>query len=190
MIILGFGSYINNPMLFPFRIFFTIFYGSHYGLPILQHTLYILPLALLILYFLFIFILIYKSFENSKYTNILLIVIILSSTILSIDLYNTEIICSNGTKDNPISAFLNTNTNEQTLYIIDNYDDKTFLIPNIRASICDFGFWNKGRVIIIDAENTTLYDMYGYETAFLISTKLLPYKEVESSGKYKLYNML
>jgi hypothetical protein len=54
MIILGFGSYINNPMLFPFRIFFTMFYGSHYGLPILQHTLYILPLLLIFLYFLFI----------------------------------------------------------------------------------------------------------------------------------------
>lgn len=188
VIIIGFGSIVNNPSLYPFRMFFMLFYGSHYGLSMTDRAMYILPIAVMALYFLIVLTLIYLSIENKRYISVLLIIIIISSIILSSDLYNTQINFSNGTKGDPIASYLMNNTNKNTIFLVDNYENKSYIFESfLRTELSTFGYWNKGNTEIIDAENMTYLKRYGNNTTYLVSTKSLPYKEVLKDGKYKLY---
>jgi hypothetical protein len=180
-IIRGFETFVNNPGLYPY----TFFYGSDYISSLFSLTNQIMPAVMIILYFMILLGLICLAIDNRRYISLLLIFIILSSIVLSINLHDLSLLESNYRKDNPINNFLINNTNKETVYIIDLPNSS----PGTRNELYTYGFWNKGGMAYIDAQNATFSDRYENRTAFLISTKSLPYIEVARDKPFILYTV-
>lgn len=178
-IIRGFMTFVNNPGLYSY----TFFYGSDYISSLFSLTNRIIPAVRIILYFMMLLGLICLSIYNRRYLSLLLVFIILSSIILSINLYNFSMLGSDYRKDNGINNFLNNNTNKETLYIIDQTNSSL----NARNELYMYGFWNKGDIAY--TQNSTLSGRYENRTVFLISTESLPYKEVARDKPFILYTL-
>jgi hypothetical protein len=176
-LIRGFGGIVNNPGLYSF----TTFFGPHYGIPIIEPIAYVIPLAFIVLFFLVFITLIYLYIKTNKYICFILLFIMFTSILFSIQLYHFEYDYSISLK-NDIGEYLYLNTHKNTTYLIDSrsFNEYTYPPPQ-RYAICNYGFWNKGNTHIIDARNTPLSNDYCNNDTYLLSTIVMPYQEVANN---------
>lgn len=166
-IILGFLESMENPML--------------YYLEPLYHVSY--PEIFVTIYALAFLFLIYLSIKNKIYINALIIFIILSSLVPTLNLYHIEYNASNIWKDNAIDQYLNYHSNKNTiLYIDTNINNQ-----DIKMGTNVYGFWNKG--MIEYAAGDSKYFTNSTNNTYLFSIRTLPYKEVASNNIYNLYQL-
>jgi hypothetical protein len=175
-----FNDLQDNPSLYSY----IIFYVMGHGLP-LQTSAYLLPSALMLVYFSLIAVLMALSLKNKKYLSLLLAFVIISSIIFSINLYKTEVARSNDGTDNGISMFLNNNTTDRTIYLIDRATSYT----NETIEMYKYGFWNEGEFGFVNATNISNRALDLNKTSYLISVKSLPYREIANDGNFKLYDI-
>src|SRR5208282_5547939 len=121
---------------------YTIFYGQGTNPYTQTLSMYIVPSLLMLIYFSIIVVLLSLSLINRRYLGLLLVFILISSIVFSINLYRTEVAQSNNGTDNAISRFLNSNTGGDTIYLIDGSTSQN----NIDKETYTFGFWNNGDV--------------------------------------------
>lgn len=181
-IIIGFINMANNVALYSFTQFYDLFFGINYGFVMQMPISSILPATLMILYFLLILTCVYLSFKNKKYLTILLVIFIFSSIEFTQPIYYNAIFQSSMCNEGPIGTFLNTYTNKDTIYLVDINSDQ-------RIELGKYGFWNKGEIKYIDAENVTDLNIYNDTINYIISSKALPYREVSNDSIYKLYKV-
>lgn len=170
-------NYVNHPTMYSF----VTFYGPDYLGAIKVSSMHVFPALAMIGYFLIFLALICISIGNKRYVSLLLIFLIVSSILLSICTYNQDIFISNFRKNNDINQFLSGNTNASTMLLIDNGVGPN----NIRSETCTYGFWNRGNIGYIDAENTTIVN--NDSITYVISTKDLNYTIVANDQWFKLY---
>lgn len=127
--------------------------------------------------------LLYLSIKNKRYTSILLMFIIFSSIIFSINMYYTALDSSNFRKDNPINQYLVGHTDRNTLLVLDSSIDP----EGQMAELGIYGFWNNGNTIFFDANHANTSTLYTANDTYLISTASLPYKNIATDDKFKLY---
>jgi hypothetical protein len=193
IIINVFNDLQDNPTLYAYSIFyeyptlnaFAIFYEPNFAIPLQTISSYLLPSFLMSIYFLAIIVLIIISLKNKHYISLLLFFIITSSLIFSTILYQVSVVKSNAEMDNSIARFLSNNTNDKTIYLIDRTATPTSV--NIEKYV--YGFWNKGDIDYVNAENVSLKATELNKTIYLISTKSLSYYKVAKDGNFTLYKV-
>jgi hypothetical protein len=188
-----FNDLQDNPTLYAYTIFygystlnaFTIFYEPNFTIQAQTISAYLLPSSLMSIYFLAIIALITLSIKNKRYISLLLVFIIMSSLIFSSTLYHVSEAKSNDA-DNNIARFLSNNTNDKTIYLIDQATSPA----NINIEKYIYGFWNKGDIDYSNGEKTSLKDTELHKTIYLISTKSFSYNKVANDGNFTLYRVV
>ena len=187
-----FNELQDNPALYAYNVFygypaskaFDVFHNSNIIIPKQTLSSYLLPSSIMSGYLLATTALITLSLKNKRYINLLLGFIILSSLVFSAPLYHISVTESkNG--DNSITSYLANNTNDETIYLTDfatSYDDK-------RTEDYVYGFWNRGDVGYVNSRNIPSNVTEGYNKAYLISTRFLPYGIVAKDGNFTLYHV-
>lgn len=87
--------------------------------------------------------------------------------------------------DNSIARFLTNNTNDKTIYLVDRATTPT----NVNIEKYVYGFWTKGDIDYVNAENVSLKATELNKTIYLISTKSLSYYKVAKYGNFTLYRV-
>ncbi len=193
IIINVFNDLQDNPTLYAYSIFygyptsnaFMIFYGPNFAIPAQTISSYLLPSLLMSVYFSAIIILIIISMKNKRYISFLLVFIITSSLIFSTILYQVSVVKSNTEMDNSIARFLTNNTNDKTIYLV----DRAITPTNVNIEKYVYGFWNKGDIDYVNAENVSLKATELNKTIYLISTKSLSYYKAAKDGNFTLYRV-
>jgi len=80
---------------------------------------------------------------------------------------------------------LTNNTNDKTIYLVDRATTPT----NVNIEKYVYGFWNKGDIDYVNAENVSLKATELNKTIYLISTKSLSYYKVAKDGNFTLYRV-
>ncbi len=164
---------------------YTIFYGQG-STPLTQTpSMYIVPSLLMLLYFSLIVVLLSLSLKNNKYIGLLLAFILISSIVFSINIYREEVAQSNNGTDNAIGRYLNDNTGDETIFLIDNSTGYS----NTGIEQYNYGFWNNGDAAYYNTSKTSTIARSVNKTSFLISIKPLPYNITANDGAFKLYKI-
>ena len=87
--------------------------------------------------------------------------------------------------DNSIARFLTNNTNDKTIYLI----DQTTTPRNVNIEKYVYGFWNKGDVGYVNTGNISLKATELNKTIYLISTIPLSYDKVANDRNFTLYQV-
>jgi len=188
-----FNDLQDNPTLYAYTIFygystlnaFTIFYEPTFTIQAQTISSYLLPSSLMSIYFSAIIALITLSIKNKRYISLLLVFLIMSSLIFSSVLYHVSLAKSND-GDNSIARFLTNNTNDKTIYLIDQATSPS----NINIEKYIYGFWNKGDIDYSNAGKISLKNTELHKTMYLISTKSFSYSKVANDGNFTLYRVV
>ncbi len=134
-----------------------------------------IPDVLVVVFSLLILVLLLLSIHDKRYTSVLLLFIILSSIVYSVNIYNIAVSDSSFRKDNPISVYLTGHTDRNTLVIIDDHN-MDFLSQT--AELALYGYWNNGDCIYGDGQDLQAMNSYGNQSVYIVTTASLPYRQI------------
>lgn len=144
------------------------------------------PEIYIMIFSLVVMALLFLSIMNKKHATLFLIFLILSSILLSINMYNSLVDNSSFRKDNPISLYMVGHTDRNTLVIVDTHN-MDFL--NQTAELALYGYWNNGDCVYGDAQNLQALNISKNRTTFIITTESLPYEQIVTDTPFKLYSI-
>lgn len=195
-----FNDLQDNPSLYVYSIFYGypasqafMFYSPDYTvlmqnvtttLPVQNVSSYVLPALFMSACFMAIIALISISLKKQD-IKLLLAFILISSLVFSAVVYSVSVTKSNDGSDNGVTGFLASNTNDSTIYLIDQSNTKS----NINAEKYVYGFWNNGDFGFINSRNISEKAIGLNKTIYLISEKALPYDRVANDSNLILYKI-
>ena len=125
---------------------------------------------------------IYLSTVKKRYTAIFLLFIFAMSVIATYSTYNVLKSSSQFSMNNDIDMYLRSNSNDQTLLIIDN----SLRIEEYRIALL-YGFWNEGTNYPLNINDTYNSNYIKNVSAYILTNRNITLPYVATYGNYKLY---